>query len=220
LNSFNPNYFLHAANVLLLVAYSVRDILWLRLFAVISALIAIPYFVLQPAPLWVPIGWSSVFAAINLFQSWRLFVERRPVKLSPEEEEVRRLAFEDLPTRKVLQVLSIGSWITAKTGERMLERGKSPEAISLVVRGTVRVTGNDGVLGDLVAGHLVGSALLLTGTPSAVDAVAIEPVRTLRWEVETLERYLNANPDVRVVLQRHLARDLSGKLVSLQRGAA
>jgi Cyclic nucleotide-binding domain len=219
-NSFNPNYFLHAANVLLLVAYSVRDILWLRLFAVTSALIAIPYFVLQPAPLWVPIGWSAVFAAINLFQSWRLFVERRPVKLSAEEEEVRRLAFEDLPTRKVLQVLSVGSWVTLKTGERMLERGKSPEAILLIVRGTVRVAGNEGVLGDLVAGHLVGSALLLTGTPSAVDAVAIEPVRALRWEVETLERYLNANPEVRIVLQRHLARDLGGKLVSYGRGAA
>ena len=137
MNSFDPNYFLHAANVLLLVAYSVRDVLWLRLFAVASALIAIPYFALQPAPLWVPIAWSSVFAAINLFQSWRLFVERRPVKLTPEEEQVRRLAFEDLPSRKVLQVLSVGSWINVETGERIIERGKCPEAISLIVRGTV-----------------------------------------------------------------------------------
>ena len=217
MNSFNPNYFLHVANVLLLVAYSVRDILWLRLFAVTSALIAIPYFVLQPAPLWVPIAWSSVFAAINLFQSWRLFVERRPVKLTPEEEEVRRLAFEDLPPRKVLQVLSVGSWITAETGERMIERGKCPEAISLIVRGTVRVARNEGVVGDLVAGNLVGSALLLSGIPGDVDAVAIEPVRALRWEVETLERYLSANPEVRIVLQRHLARDLGGKLVSYVR---
>jgi len=30
------------------VAYSVRDILWLRMFAVAASLIAIPYFVLQP----------------------------------------------------------------------------------------------------------------------------------------------------------------------------
>jgi Popeye-like protein len=220
-NSFNPNYFLHAANVLLLVAYSVRDILWLRLFAVASALIAIPYFLLQPAPLWVPIGWSSVFAAINLFQSWRLFVERRPVKLTTEEEEVRRLAFEDLPPRKVLQVLSLGSWITVETGERMMERGKCPEVLSLIVRGTVRVTRNEGVLGDLVAGNIVGSVLLLSGGPAEVDAVANEPVRALSWEVETLERYLTANPEVRIVLQRHLARDLAGKLVStVRRGAA
>lgn len=220
MNSFNANYFLHAANVLLLVAYSVRDILWLRLFAVVSALIAIPYFVLQPTPLWVPIGWSAVFAAINLFQSWRLFMERRPVKLTPEEEEVRRLVFEDLPSRKVLQVLSVGSWITAETGERMIERGKCPEGVSLIVRGTVRVARKEGVLGDLVAGNLVGSALLLSGTPSDVDAVVIEPVRALRWEVETLERYLSANPEVRIVVQRHLARDLGGKLVSSLRGDA
>src|ERR1700751_3339867 len=119
-NSFNPNYFLHAANVLLLVAYSVRDIFWLRLFAVASALIAIPYFLLQPAPLLGPIGVISVFAAINLFQSWRLFLERRPVKLPTEEEEIRRLAFEDLPPRKVLHVLSLGSWITVETGDRMM----------------------------------------------------------------------------------------------------
>ena len=219
MNSFNPNYFLHAANVLLLVAYSVRDILWLRMFAVISALIAIPYFVLQPTPLWVPIGWSSVFAAINLFQSWRLFVERRPVKLTPEEDEARRIAFEDLPPRKVLQVLSIGTWTTAGIGDRMIERGKCPEAISLIVRGRVRVARNEGVLGDLVAGNLVGSSLLISGIPAEVDAVAIEPVRALRWEVETLERYLTANPEVRIVLQRHLARDLGGHVVSLLRRA-
>jgi CRP-like cAMP-binding protein len=76
------------------------------------------------------------------------------------------------------------------------------------------------LLGDLVAGNLVGSALLLSGTPSDVDAVVIEPVRALRWEVETLERYLSANPEVRIVVQRHLARDLGGKLVSYLRGDA
>src|SRR5580704_13503330 len=107
---FKPSYFLHAANILLLVAYSVRDILWLRLFAVAASLISLPYFIFQPEPLWEPIIWSSVFAAINSFQSWRLFVERRPVKLTPEEEEIHRLAFPDLPSRKVLQILSIGAW--------------------------------------------------------------------------------------------------------------
>jgi hypothetical protein len=38
--SLNLNYFIHAANMLLLAAYSVRDILWLRvLFAVGSSVI-------------------------------------------------------------------------------------------------------------------------------------------------------------------------------------
>jgi len=116
MNSFNPNYFIHAANLLLLVAYSVRDILWLRLFAVAASLISLPYFVLQPTPQWPPIAWSLVFAGINSFQSWRLYLERRPVKLTPDEEEVRRLAFAQLPSRKVLQLVSLGSWVSWGSG--------------------------------------------------------------------------------------------------------
>jgi hypothetical protein len=213
MSTFNPNYLIHAANVLLLVAYSVRDILWLRLFAVASSLLAIPYFFLQPKPLWAALSWSVFFAAINLFQSWRLFVERRPIKLTPEEEEVRRLGFKDLPPRKVLQVLSIGAWITLEIGERLLERGKRAEAISLIVHGRVQMIRDKLVLGDLTGGDIVGSALMLSGIPSDVDAVAVERVRAVRWEVGSLEPYLAANPETRIVMQRHLAHDLAGKVL-------
>src|SRR5947199_8854373 len=127
MNSFSPNYFIHAANVLLLVAYSVRDILWLPLFAVGASLVSIPYFVLQRTKLWAPLSWTVVFAAINLVQSWRLFIERRPVKLTPEEEDIRRLVFRDLPSRRLLQFLSIGSWTTLEVGRRLIERGKLRE---------------------------------------------------------------------------------------------
>jgi hypothetical protein len=48
---FSSDYFLRCGNLLLLMAYSVRDILWLRLFAVAAALITIPFFVLQPTVL-------------------------------------------------------------------------------------------------------------------------------------------------------------------------
>jgi hypothetical protein len=211
---FKPSYFLHAANILLLVAYSVRDILWLRLFAVAASLISLPYFIFQPEPLWEPIIWSSVFAAINSFQSWRLFVERRPVKLTPEEEEIHRLAFPDLPSRKVLQILSIGAWTNVEIGERMLEHGKRVKTISVIIRGKVQVTKDDRVIGDLVAGHIVGSALLLGGVTADVDAVVVEPVRCMRWEVEPLDRYLAANPETRIVLQKYLARDLAGKVLA------
>ena len=205
----------------MLVAYSVRDILWLRLFAVTASLISIPYFVLQPKPLWEPILWSAVFASINLFQSGRLFLERRPVTLTPEEEHVRRMVFRDLPTRKVLQVLSIGSWADSATGERLIERGKSAETVSLIVSGKVVVTRDERVLAELVAGSLVGSALLMSGVVSDVDVVVAEPTRVMRWERGTLERYLAANPDTRIIMQGHLARDLVTKLaISVGRPAA
>jgi CRP-like cAMP-binding protein len=212
MNFFAPDYFIHAANVLLLVAYSVRDVLWLRLFAVAASLIAIPFYVLQPTVLWAPLAWSGIFAAINLFQSWLLILERRPVKLTPEEEEIRRLAFQDLPLRKVLRVLSLGSWVTVPVGERVIEQEKLPDCISLIVRGKVRITKDERVLGELVAGDLIGSALILNGIPANVNGLTVEPVRAMSWRIETLKKYLSSDPDTRTVLQRHLARDLATKI--------
>jgi hypothetical protein len=54
----------------------------------------------------------------------------------------------------------------------------------------------------------VGSALLLSGAPLEVDAVVAEPVRTVRWNVGTVERYLAANPDVRITGLRQHCRAL------------
>jgi len=215
MTNFSPDYFIHAANILLLVAYLVRDMLWLRLFAVAASVVSIPYFLLQPTMLRAPLAWTVLFAGINLVQSWRLFMERRPVKLTAEEEEVRRLVFRDLPPRKVLQVLSIGSWVTAQPGERMIESGTVSDAVPLILRGKVRVTKDGHVVGVLGAGQLVGSALTLSGVQADVEAVVEEPVRAMRWQVGTLERYLNANPDTRTSMQRHLARDLAVKVVHL-----
>ena len=212
MNSFNPNYFINAGNILLLVAYSVHDVLWLRLFAVAASLITIPYFVLQPTTLWAPLIWTVVFAAINSLQSWRLFIERRPIKLTPDEEEIRRLAFRDLPPRKVLQVLSLGYWTTLELGQHLIETGKIPDAVSLIVHGKVRVTRSGHLLGELVAGDFVGSALIFSGIPAEVDAVTVEPGRAMRWELGTLQRYLAANPETRTVILQDIAHDLAGKM--------
>jgi hypothetical protein len=209
------DYFIHAANILLLAAYSVRDILWLRVLAVASSLAAIPYFLLQPTPLWAAFGWSVLFTAINIFQAWRLVVERRPVKLTAEEEEVRTLVFRDLPPKKVLQVIGVGTWVSASAGEPLIERGKPLESIALIVRGKVHVTHEGRLLSELGPGAIVGSALLLSGARAEIDAVTTDVTRTIRWNAETLERYLDANPETRNLFQRHLARDLAGKLERL-----
>ena len=204
-----PDLFFHAANLLMLAAYSVRDVLWLRLLAVTASFVALPFYFLQPRALWAPVMWCAVFISINLFRSWNILRDRRPVQLNAEEEKVRRLVFRDLPARKVLQVLSLGSWISVKAGEKLLEAGRLPESIALLVEGRVLAMRRGDVLGELGQGDLVGSALILTGRAAEVDAIAASPVRAVRWHVETLEKYLEANPETRAVMQRYLATDLA-----------
>ena len=78
------NFLVDLANATFLISYSVRDVLWLRLFAVLGGILLIPYYYLQPTPLMVSIYWGLGFIALNLFWVVRLMLERRPVKLSAE----------------------------------------------------------------------------------------------------------------------------------------
>jgi CRP-like cAMP-binding protein len=102
----------------------------------------------------------------------------------------------------------------------LIERARPIESIALIVRGNVRISNQERVLGTLRPPDIVGSALLMSGVASDVEAVTVEPTRLIRWEVEGLERYLDANPETRNVFQRHLARDLAGKLRQVTAGLA
>jgi CRP-like cAMP-binding protein len=73
-------------------------------------------------------------------------------------------------------------------------------------------------MGVLGPGDFIGSALILSGLKPDFDAVADEPVRVVRWPIQALEKYLDAKPEMRIVMQRHLARELSGKVRQLVDG--
>ena len=93
--SFQFELLIHAANVLYLFAFMVRDILWLRILTVVAAAFLIPYFYYRPEPLLAPIYWNLAFTVLNIFWIVRLLLERRPVKLSEEEQRLCELCVPD-----------------------------------------------------------------------------------------------------------------------------
>ena len=94
--SFEFELLIHAANLLYLFAFMVRDILWLRILTVVAASFLIPYFYFQPVPLMTAMYWNLAFTALNLFWIVRLFLERRPVKLSAKEQRLCELVFRTM----------------------------------------------------------------------------------------------------------------------------
>jgi hypothetical protein len=211
----NPNHLLNVANVMLLLAYSVRDVLWLRLLAVAASLIAAPYYVMLPQPLWPPLAWSLVFASINAYQGWVLFLERRPVVLRDEEQRLYDLAFRGLRPREFLELASVGSWMDLSPSRKLVEAGKTVEEVYAILSGTVRLEREGKVIGTLGPGDLVGSALLIAGVPPQGDGVVTEPLRCLCWKVGALQRYTDRKPAARQQLARIVNKDLTAKLLRL-----
>lgn len=214
--NINPlDLLVHFSNVLLLIAYSVRDILWLRWFAVAAALTNIPYFVLQRHVLWPPILWGVVFMAINLYQIARIYLERRPTRLSEDEQKLYDMAFRSLRPREFISLLLAGEWKTAAAGETIVEEGKPVSAVNIVVSGSLQVRKDGQDLMPLNPGYLIGTGLALSGQPSPVAARFTEPARYFSWPLINLRVFLDRRPDLRQALQGLVNRDLVAKLQEL-----
>jgi CRP-like cAMP-binding protein len=209
------DYLVHLSNVLLLVSYSVRDILWLRWFAVGAALINIPYFLLQGTVLWPPVLWALVFTAINLYQIMRIYLERRPVVLSEDERKLYDLGFQSLRPREFVALTLIGEWKSAEPGERVMKEGEPASGLCIAISGSAEVRKQGDRMGTLRPGHIIGTALALTGAPSPVEIVFTEPARYMRWSLANLRSFMDKRPDLRVTLQGLVSRDLAGKLEKL-----
>ena len=79
-------YFINIANILYLLSYFVRDMLWLRVLSVIAASFLTLYFYLRPDPVMTAVYWNLFFIALNVYWVVRLALERR-VHLETSEEE-------------------------------------------------------------------------------------------------------------------------------------
>jgi CRP-like cAMP-binding protein len=215
MNASLAEYMVHFSNILMLVSYSVRDILWLRWFAVAAALTNMPYFLSQRDILWPPILWAMVFTAINLYQIARIYLERRPVVLSDDEQRLYDLGFRSLRPRDFVSLLVAGEWRDGRVGDKLLTEGQPVESICIPISGTLEVRHRAEYLGHLEPGQIIGSALALTSKPSPVDIAVTGPGRYMCWRLSSIRTFLDKRPELRVALQGLVNRDLAGKVERL-----
>jgi hypothetical protein len=208
-------YLVHLSNILLLVSYSVRDILWLRWFAVAAAIANLPYYLAQSTVLWPPVIWGVVFMAINLYQIARIYLERRPVVLSADEQQLYDMGFRALRPREFVSLLMAGEWRDAARGERLIEQGRPVERIAIPISGAVEITRGEQILGTFAAGQVIGLALAVTDEPATFDATFSEPGRYMSWPLPSLRKFLDRRPELRVALQRLAGHDLAVKVERL-----
>ena len=130
--SLQADLLIHAANLFYLCAFMVRDILWLRVLTVVASGCLVPYFYFQPEPLMTPIYWNLVFTALNVGWIARLLLERRPVKLSQEEERLCELVFRTMTPREMIKLLKLGLWQTAAAGECFVAQGTPLDRLMVI----------------------------------------------------------------------------------------
>ena len=206
---FQIDLLIHAANVLYLFAFMVRDILWLRILTVVAALFLIPYFYFQPVPLMTAIYWNLAFTALNLFWIVRLFLERRSVKLSAEEQRLCELVFRTMTPREMIKILKLATWEDAAAGECFVERDKPLDRLMVIYSGKACVEVDGRNVTELQAGQFIGSISYVTEETAPANIVSLEPTRYVSWPKAKLQDFMQKNPDLHAALKTTLAIDLA-----------
>jgi CRP-like cAMP-binding protein len=199
-------------NVLYLVAFSVRDMLWLRILTVVAQLCLMPYYCVRTEVLYAPICWGTLFILINLVQIVWLILESRPVFLGEEELHLYRTVFRGLKPREFLKLLSIAAWKQAKLGEELLSQNKPVAELLLISAGRGTVEMDRRHVAELGSGQFVGEMGFLTEQPASARVVAAIPTTYLAWPAAKLRSLLASTPGLHLKMQGVLGSDLVGKL--------
>ena len=205
-------YFVHIANVLYLFSYSMRDMLWLRILTIAAACFMLPYFYFKQEPLYLPIFWNLVFMALNIFWIVRLFLERRPVKLSDDELQLCQIAFRTLSPREIKKLLKLSTWEDAMPGECFVSMDEPLEKLILIYSGKADVELDGKIVGKLDAGQFIGELSYFTDEVSAANVVATEATRYVSWPKDRLKSYLDKDADLRAAFQIILGSVLAKRL--------
>jgi len=214
---FSLNWLINVSSLLTVASFSAKGMLSLRLLAVASSVFAIPYFMLQPTPLWTPVGWTALFMTINLYHITRILLERRPVKLSDDEQRLYDLAFQNFQPREFLKLMKFGKWETARQGDRVLDEGEIVTQITVPISGSVAVKREGKEVAIMGPGELIGAAIALKGHTSYYDAQFVEGGRYMSWQKSDIDRFKEKNPGlstkVNDVVNRYLVAQIN-KLTS------
>ncbi len=203
----------HASFLIAALSFALRDMVALRIFAIVSGLIGIAYNYLIPAgPLWLVIFWLTIFVAINAIRIVGIVLERREIEFTEEEAELRETVFPNFSPVEFKKLIRIGEWEQVGTGDILAEQGSIIGGLKLLYNGEVRVERDGDEIGRARDGAMIGEISFIQGGPATATVSATKPCRYVSWSGDELRRLLNRNPSMDIAMKHVFSVDLMRKL--------
>jgi Popeye protein conserved region len=209
------NGLINVSNIVFLVAFSVRDVLKLRILAIVGEALTLPYYYFQDEKLWPPIFWGAAFIIVNAIRLVAVALERRRVVLSDREEKLHRIAFSSIDKREFLKLVSLVQWIDCSSGEVILKKGQHISEAIVAIAGDIEATLSDGSRVAIRPGQLIGDVSAYSGLASPVDVVARGPGTLAKWDLRHVREFTASRPELRANLLRMVSMDLAVKLLDI-----
>jgi CRP-like cAMP-binding protein len=209
------NGLINFSNIVFLVAFSVRDVLKLRILAIVGEGLTLPYYYFQDEKLCPPIFWGVAFIIVNAIRIVAVALERRPVVLSDREEKLYRIAFSAIDKKEFLKLVSLVQWVDCSPGEVILKKGQHISEAIVAVAGDLEATLGDNSRMAIRPGQLIGDVSAYSGLASPADVVARGPGTLAKWDLRHVREFTASRPELRANLLRMVSMDLAVKLLDI-----
>ena len=204
----------HLAFGLIAFSFLVKDIMYLRILSIVASLFSVLYnWVIPPEPMWIPIGWNFVFVAINVWNIAIIIYEKRPVKMDAKNTELYETLFSAMTPVEYLKISKVASWVTLKSGRKIITQGKPVKELVLIYNGTVDVAVDGRQVAVLKDGQFIGEMSFLTEKPATATCIAKHDSECLIWRQSEFKDLLKRNPSLYYSIQSLLTTQISSNLV-------
>ncbi|MEL6751571.1 MAG: cyclic nucleotide-binding domain-containing protein [Pseudomonadota bacterium] len=201
----------HFASALYVVAFLVKDQLWLRTLVLVATLAYIIYYYAVPAePLWDAIGWSVVLGLANLFILVQLVLQRTTLTLS-EEEKALYANFSTLQPGEFRKLVKIATWRTVDTPLPLTHDGQTNAHLHFVLTGTCAITKGERSF-SVDAPAFIGEVSFFLNEPASATVHAQPGSRVISWDRARLDLLLKRNIGLRIALHSIMNTDMARKV--------
>jgi len=208
----------HMSYVLLVVSMLMRDISYLRLFVIASALVGIAYDLF-----WLrnPVGvmWESVLLLVNVVQLYLLWRSDRAARFSEEEADFVARRLKGVSRGRARQFLDLGRWEVVPAGTALTRQGERPEFLTYLGSGQAVVEADGRPVARLEAGSYVGEMALIGDDVASASVRLAVHSRVWRVEGAKIDRLCNDHPAISNALRAGIADDMRTKIMAGNAGA-
>ena len=197
-----------------LFAILFKDILYLRIFAVIGTLLVYPLYLFGKSEiLWTNLAWSTPAIGINLIHIILLIRERRPLVIKGLEKELHDSIFYALPTRTFNKIYQIASIDEYNNNTILFNSNEQIHDLYLIINGQIEVTLQDDTKKIISNNTFIGEQAFITGNPSsATIRILSETAMLLKWNNLALHELLDKDVALSNTFDLILTTDIIQKL--------
>jgi hypothetical protein len=200
-------------NLIYVVGFITRNILWLRILMITAASLEITFFILfDDENLFYNIFWCSIWIAINLFQLLILIKDKLKYTLNNEELAMYNKTFNALSKINFKKLLLSGNITTFGKDEEIIRNNSSFSNLVYVIDGSVSVIKNNKKVVQLSSDSFLGELSFITNKKTNADVVSDGDVKCIVWSKENLAGLFAKNNEIEAAVKLIINNDLANKL--------